>query len=290
MSRTADHYTKQWGGTADFAGFVEANPDAAKVMPGRQLGWPDLIDRIRDRAATEETSVYDAACGFGDILRRLFADVKPAKLIYVGADIQDGLDRIETPPGATLLQHDITTPLPGDREFDFVLCRAAIHHTPDPPKTFATLAKQLAPKGVIAISAYAKKSPMREAVDDALRAQIVPMDNETAWVTASQFTALGRDLQACDGVIEIAQDLPFLGIEAGSYKVQDFLYRYFIKCWHNPAFPPDKCDLVNFDWYHPPYAFRYEREELDAWATGAGLRVTKRSSIEAQHYFEAVRD
>ena len=83
--------------------------------------------------------------------------------------------------------------------------------------------------------------------------------------------------------------MPFLGIKAGKYRVQDFVYRHFIKCWYNSAFSDQHCDLVNFDWYHPPYAFRFEMSDLQAWAESAGLSVARRASTEAQHYLEAIR-
>jgi SAM-dependent methyltransferase len=266
IARTAEHYSKQWGAELDFASFVKADPEAAKIMPSRQLPWQALFDRIRARAAAGQTRVYDAACGFGDVLNSLASPDMPRFLHYIGADIHGALGTIAAPPGATLVQADICAPLAGHGPFDFIVCRSAIHHTPDPPATYRVLAAQLAPGGTLAITAYAKKAPMREAVDDELRRRIVPLPNEEAFAIANQFTALGRDLQAATGEIVIREDLQFLGIKAGSYGVQEFVYRYFMKCWHNRAFSERHCDIVNFDWYHPPYAYRYEAAELRGWA------------------------
>jgi SAM-dependent methyltransferase len=284
--KTAEHYSKQWGSDLNFKGFIEANAEAAKVMPARQLPWGELVEKIRAKAQDDIVTVYDAACGYGDILTQLTVDPLPVGLRYVGADIHEALDSIARPPGAKLIQWDITRPLPESQKFDYILCRAAIHHTPDPVATFKTLVEQLRPGGTIAISAYAKKSPMREAVDDALRNLIIPMSNDAAFSTAHQLTALGRDLQAAGGMITITEDLPFLGIKAGVYAPQDFVYRYFIKCWYNSAFSERHCDLVNFDWYHPPYAFRYEREELRTWAIEALLTICREASTDAQHYMQ----
>lgn len=287
VRRTATHYTKQWGSGLDFKSFIQANPEAAKAMPARQLPWQDLFDQIRQEARSREVRVYDAACGFGDILRALTAEPTPPRLHYVGADIHDSLGTIERPSNARLLQADISRPIEGAGTFHYIVCRAAIHHTPDPAATYRALASMLKPGGTLAITAYAKKAPMREAVDDALRARVVPLSNDDAFTVANQFTRLGRDLQACDGVITIEQDLPFLGIKAGRYKVQEFVYKFFMKCWYNPAFSERHCDLVNFDWYHPPYAFRYEIEELRGWAAASGLQVVREKSLDAQHYVEA---
>jgi len=195
VKKTADHYTKQWDVDLDFKGFVKDNPEAAKVMPSRQLPWQDLFDRIRARAQVQPVKVYDAACGFGDIMNYLTAAPNPAHLSYLGVDLHGSLHTIDCPANATVRQGDITVPVGGACPFDVIVCRSAIHHTPSPSDTYRTLVSQLAPGGTIAITAYAKKAPMREAVDDELRRRIVPLDNDAAFAVANQITRLGRDLQ-----------------------------------------------------------------------------------------------
>lgn len=290
LQKTAEHYSKQWGAELDFGSFVARNPEAAKAMPSRHLPWPALFSRIRTEACHRPVSVYDAACGFGDILRQLTADPAPPHLLYIGADIHNALGNIAIPDGARLVQHDIMAPLPSRQRFDYVICRAALHHTADPSVTLATLASQLAVTGTLAVSVYAKKAPMREAVDDALRARIVPMSNEESFSVARQFSLLGRDLQQSNGTIQIHQDLPLLGIKAGIYNIQEFVYDYFMKCWHNNDYELSHSDLVNFDWYHPPHAFRYTLEEISSMIESVGLRIVERASIKAQHFVAATRD
>lgn len=289
VEKTANHCTKQWGSDLDFKTFVQGNPESAKAMPARRLPWQDLFHRIRAEAASRPVTVYDAGCGFGDVMNSLTVEPNPAGLNYLGVDLHGALETIMRPPNAALRRGDITRPIDGAGPFDFIICRAAIHHTPDPLATYRTLVSQLAPSGTLAITAYAKKAPMREAIDDELRRRIVPMDSETAFAVCNQISRLGRDLQASGGMVTIRSDLPFLRIKAGTYSVQDFIYQYFMKCWHNVAFSGRHCDLVNFDWYHPPFAYRYHLDELINWATSNGLMVTRTSSIEAQHYLQAER-
>ena len=31
--------------------------------------------------------------------------------------------------------------------------------------------------------------------------------------------------------------------------------------------------IVNFDWYHPTYAYRYELEEIAAWFVENGIEI-----------------
>lgn len=258
------------------------------------MGWPDLTERVRFRARTERLELFDAACGYGSLFMDLFTPPFPEALYYIGADLHQALATIKRPKNvgpdrALFLRWDIADPLPSDTKFDVVVCRAAIHHTPNPPATFRNLVSWLAPDGIIAITTYAKKTPMRESCDDVLRSRIVPLEPQSALRLVRQFTELGRDLQACDAFIDIKKDLPALSIKAGRYGIHEFIYNHFIKCWFHEGFGDRYSDIVNFDWYHPPYAFRYDRHEIENWFSSAGLEIVAQSSTKAQHYFEGKR-
>lgn len=286
---TGDHYGLQWGDELGFADFLARNPDAKAVMPASQLGWDDLFARISSRAASEPVSVYDAACGFGGIAAELAAVCPPAA--YVGSDVHSALAPIaERMDGfadwGLLVRWDISRPLPWGGRFDYVLCRAAIHHTPDPPATFAALAESLAPGGTVAVSAYARKGPAREAVDDALRARIRELSPGEAFALCDGFTELGRALQAVEGRVRLTRDVTALGLPAGEYGVQELVYDHLLKCFYNERFGDRLSTLVNYDWYHPEFAFRYELDEVVAWFAAAGLAVRSTSSTKAQHYVE----
>jgi SAM-dependent methyltransferase len=282
---TAAHYSKQWSLATGYTDFIRASPNAERHTVARQLGWARLLDRVREQATTKQTFVYDAACGFGRVHDDLFAAPVPAGLCYIGADIHDTLETLDRHERARFVRWDVSRPLPTPDKFDFVICRAAIHHTPVPAETFRSLTAVLKPGGTLAISAYAKKAPMREANDDALRSALVPLSSDEAFRIARQFSSLGRDLQSSEGEIIIKDDLPFLGIKARRYSIHEFIYDYFLKCWFNNEFG-DWSDVINFDWYHPPYAYRYNIAEIEGWYRDAGLEIIHVESHKAQHYVE----
>ena len=118
-----------------------------------------------------------------------------------------------------LFRFDISHPLPVVEPFDFVICRASIHHTPDPDRTFHSLVKAVGPGGHIAISAYAKKGRLRELNDDALRNEFVRLSNQDGMRVAHEFTALGKALQSVSQKVKVDRDLEWLGIAAGEYGV-----------------------------------------------------------------------
>ena len=291
---TAHHYSQQWGPGIAFLEFIKANPEALRHMPSGQLGWPDLIARIRGELSEHEVLVYDAACGYGGLFSQLTAEPRSPYLHYLGADIHCELATIARPidvklSAARFVRWDISKPLPIAERFDFVVCRNALMHTPIPSVTLRSVAAALKVGGTIAVSVYARKALLRELLDDALRERIVPLPSQEAFVLARQFALLGRDLRDSGGQIVVKQDLPFFGIKAGDYDIHSFIYDHIVKCWYNDIFGEKYSDVVNFDWYHPPFAYRFTQDEVLALFSKAELQVTKASSSTAQHYVEAIK-
>ena len=291
---TADHYALQWGKTVGFQSFAQGNPSAMQATPGKQLGWPRFFKEVRESARFKTVRVYDAGCGFGGLLDELFASPIPEGLVYVGADIHGSLTDIKRPVGAgpgqvTLLRWDIGEKLPVVELFDVVICRASIHHTKEPHRTFDRLAEVLAVGGRIAISAYARKGNLREAVDDGLRNVIKQLAPSDAMLVGRELAIFGRALQRASARVTIDEDLKWLGIEAGDYPLHGLIYEHLLKCWWNDAFDTQYSAVVNYDWYHPTYAFRYAFDEIARWFECNGIQINHSNSTTFQHFADGVR-
>jgi len=289
-NHTDDHYSFQWSRKTGFYQFLNERPSAKKFMPSGQLGWPRLFEDIRAKARQGcRTWVLDAACGYGGIARDLIQEDTKDNLFYVGADIHHSLpDIVAQLPllkeCGLLLRWDISKRLPLKEQFDYVICRNAIHHTPDPRATFDALCSRLKPGGRIAISAYRKKGMAREALDDCFRNYLVPRPTPEAFALSRQFMLLGKYLQQVQATVTIEEDLDVFGIERGTYPVHELFYNHFLKCFYNPQFGDDYSTLVNFDWFHPAYAYRYDLSELAAWFEANQVRVLETDAIPAQYY------
>ena len=291
ITRRAEHYTLQWGAMIAFQDFAKQNPVAMMATPGKQLGWQTFFEEVREEARHRTLRVLDAACGCGAIMDELFRAPVPEGIRYVGTDIHGALSTIKRPIGASaeqtaFLRWDIGRRLPIRDKFDVVICRASIHHTEAPRATFANLASMLTPRGRIAISAYARKGNLREAVDDGVRRAIGSMAPDEAFAVGREFALLGRALQRVGEKVDIEDDLDWLGIPAGNYNVQDLIYDHILKCWWNDAFGEKYSTVVNFDWYHPTYAYRYGLEEIAAWFVENGIEIKATATTKAQHYVE----
>lgn len=293
-NQTSEHYSKQWGQELGFLDFIKGKPSAKSVMPAARLGWDRIFARIRELASHTPVAVFDAACGFGGLASELINEQTSRHLTYVGADIHSSLNGIrECVEGfdgcGVLVRWNISNPLPVEEKFDFVLCRASLHHTPDPERSFAALCSVLKPGGTIAVSVYNKKAICRESSDDALRGLISKMPADDAFHACQQFVVLGKALQKIQERVVLSEDMPLLGIPKGEYGVQELIYYYLLKCFNNDEYGEKYSTLVNFDWYHPQFAFRFDFEEVSKWFSSNGILVTEAITIDVQHYLEGTK-
>jgi len=65
-----------------------------------------------------------------------------------------------------------------------------------------------------------------------------------------------------------------LGIEAGEYDLQRFIYHFFMKCFWNPELSVEENVAINYDWYHPEDCTRHELPEVLGWFAEAGFAVS----------------
>ncbi len=152
-----------------------------------------------------------------------------------------------------------------DGFFDFINCDQVIHHTPNPPAAFRRLAAKLKPGGQVCTYVYRKKAAVREFVDDHVRRQIMHGSFDDALGACEGLTKLGRALASLKCEIEIAEDIPVLGIRRGRYDLQRFVHWNLFKCFWNDDFDFFTNNIINADWYHPENCFRYDPDEFRDW-------------------------
>jgi len=168
-------------------------------------------------------------------------------------------------PRVVFLQADINRlPVP-DEFFDFISCDQVIHHTRDPKAAFDGLARKLRPGGRICCYVYRKKAVLREFADDYVRRLISGLPIDQALEVCEGITRLGQALAGLKAEVEIEQDIPVLGIRKGRYDVQRFFHWNVMKCFWNDQFDFFTNNIINFDWYHPEFCFRYEPTEFRSW-------------------------
>jgi SAM-dependent methyltransferase len=283
-TQTADHYSFQWGKELDFYKAIrESQGGILKATASSKLGWDDYLPDL----LADSSSVLDVACGYGGI-----ADiVKRSGFLktYLGFDINDTLADVKKERFAELetfqfVRADMTDAIYAE-VFDLVVCRSAIMYAPEPRKTFASIAGAVRPGGHFAISAYTRKSPMREMCDDYFRDYFSKLPEREAFEALQEFTLFGKILSELEVQVDIPEDLPVLQIKKGTYDVQRLVYYHFLKCFWNPEWGFHNSTIVNFDWYHPEYSWRFTKEEVAAWYDECGFDIVQYRMVPAQHFF-----
>jgi SAM-dependent methyltransferase len=220
--------------------------------------------------------VFDAGCGLG-YKAAWFAELAPHALV-VGMDFSDAArhaaHNYANVPNLVFIQGDIAATGFVDGGVDYASCDQVIMHTESPERTFAELARITNPaRGEVACYFYAKKALPRELLDDYFRTQCRKLSREELWAMAEQLTELGKRLSALNVQFD-SPDIPELGIKAGRYDIQRFIYWNFLKCFWNPQLGHDTSVITNFDWYSPSNARRFSELEVRAIAAANGLAPT----------------
>ena len=92
---------------------------------------------------------------------------------------------------------------------------------------------------------------------------------------------LGKSLSKLNKKIIIPNDIPILGIKAGTYDIQRFIYWHFLKCFWDPSDNLERSVGVNFDWYSPKYAYRHTPMEVKKWYRDTKTQIIHFKEIES---------
>jgi SAM-dependent methyltransferase len=230
----------------------------------------------------DSAMILEAGTGMGRD-SRMYAACSKARVF--GIDISESVRfahaRLKGISNLSLLRADLTRlPFP-PRTFDFIACDQVLHHTPQPDKSLQHLVSRLKTGGHIAFYVYRKKGPIREFCDDYLRKTTTRMNIQKCREFSIAMTELGKSLHKLHAKIRIPKDIPFLDIKAGSYNLQRFIYWNVLKCFWNDEFDFDTNVTINFDWYHPEDAFRYDAAEVRQWCALNKLRILRLNVVEA---------
>lgn len=220
-------------------------------------------------------SILDAGCGNGRVTALLAMNASPgAKITGIDLTAADvARENLDGAKNTIFFTKDLMEDNSDIGRFDFIYCQEVLHHTPDPVRSFSNLVKNnLAPNGVIAIYVYKKKAPIREFTDDYIREKIARMPYEEAMKHCDQVTEMSKRLSASKEEFDMPA-VEILGIPAGKYTAQRFLYHFFMKCFWNDELDFAQNSAINYDWYHPQNCSRHTTEEVKEWFAHNNLDI-----------------
>jgi len=269
--------------TRESFGYKWRQTDSFGSETQREVARKWLIERYGFRDAGQMAAYFasrryllDAGCGGGFSARILLQDVPSPR--YTGVDISEAVwvarehfgDRART----AFVEADLLSLPFKEASFDTIVSEGVLHHTPSTRAALVSLVPLLIPGGEILFYVYRTKAVVRELADDAIRDRIAPMPPEQAWEEMRPLTALAKALADLRTEVTVPEDVPALGIKAGTYDVQRLIYNGFCKLFWNGAYSFEENLHVNFDWYHPRYAHRQTEHQVRTWCEELGLRIT----------------
>ena len=259
----------------------------AKYVFGTEQNWVDFFNHRK--------RILDVGCGSGYSSSLYLSHPDwTGKAMWVGADISTAVDvaqeRLREVPNLHLVQADALQLPFAAGAFDTVFSEGVLHHTPSTRAALLSAARVLEPGGEFLFYVYRKKGPLREFADDYIRAQIAPLSDEAAWDAMRSLTRFGQALAEMNARVVVPEDVPLLGIRAGTFDVQRLLYYNVVKMFWNPSLSFEENVHVNFDWYRPHYAHRQTAEEVRAWCAEAGLDIRHFHEEESGFSVRAIRN
>jgi SAM-dependent methyltransferase len=275
-NNTAKSFYDKWHKNQDlaFQNTLTEGSDIQNWILNRN-GWGTL-NGLKEFLKDKRT-ILDAGCGNGRVTALLALNAPESSLItgidLTAADVAK--ENLEGVKNTFFHAKDLMQNNSDIGKFDFVYCQEVLHHTNDPFQSFSNLVQNnLADKGTIAIYVYKKKAHIREFTDDFIRHEIANMPYEEAMKHCDQITEFSKSLSDykeefyCPGV-------DVLGIPAGNYTPQRFIYHFFMKCFWNPELGFEQNSAINYDWYHPQNCSRHTIEEIEGWFQKANLKITR---------------
>ncbi|MDE5453007.1 methyltransferase domain-containing protein [Bradyrhizobium sp. CSA112] len=229
--------------------------------------------------------LVDVGCGAARSSIELFSD-RLKRVRFIGTDISSAVDvAAESFRAAGLsgefIQCDLNALPFREQTCDAVFSEGVLHHTDSTKNAFERVARLVKPGGHFLFYVYRKKGPLREFTDDYIRSKLQNLSPEQAWKAMEPLTKLGIAFGQLNAKIQVPEDVVLLGIKAGEYDIQRFLYWNVVKMFYREDMTFDEMAHINFDWFAPMNAHRQTEEEVRRWCEIANFDIEREVVEEA---------
>ena len=274
-NNTAKSFHDKWHQNKDlaFQNTLKEGSDIQNWILTRN-GW-NTLNGLKDFLNNKKT-ILDAGCGNGRVTALLSMnaplDSKITGIDLTAADV--AAENLHGIKNTSFYTKDLMVDNSDLGKFDFIYCQEVLHHTNNPFQSFSNLVKyNLSKKGTIAIYVYKKKAAVREFTDDFIRDKIANMPYEEVMKHCDQITKFSKNISEHKQEF-YCPEIELLGIPAGNYTPQRFIYHFFMKCFWSEELNFEQNSAINYDWYHPQNCTRHNMNEINEWYDRNNLEVT----------------
>ena len=274
-NNTAKSFHDKWHQNKDlaFQSTLKEGSDIQNWILTRN-GW-NTLNGLKFFLNNKKT-ILDAGCGNGRVTALLSMnaplDSKITGIDLTAADV--AAENLHGIKNTSFYTKDLMVDNSDLGKFDFIYCQEVLHHTNNPFQSFSNLVKyNLSKKGTIAIYVYKKKAAVREFTDDFIRDKIANMPYEEVMKHCDQITKFSKNISEHKQEF-YCPEIELLGIPAGNYTPQRFIYHFFMKCFWSEELNFEQNSAINYDWYHPQNCTRHNMNEINEWYDRNNLEVT----------------
>ncbi|MZP29506.1 methyltransferase domain-containing protein [Heliobacterium undosum] len=273
VKATRGTFSDKWTRFKNY-GFEEKHREFLLGWYVKKLGL-DSVDQLKDFYVSQER-ILEVGPGSG-FNTRFMAEQTGGTVM--AADLSEAAittyENTRDLDNVFVVQADLMElPFP-DEYFTFIIADGVLHHTPSTKRGVERLYGKLAPGGSFFFYVYKKMGPVREFCDAYIREQFVKLTTEECYKACEPLTDLGRELSRLNAKITLDKPIDILGIPAGTHDVQRLFYYSIAKCFWNEAFDYETNNMVNYDWYHPHFAWKHTEQEIAGWLEELGCKEYK---------------
>ncbi len=189
--------------------------------------------------------VLDAGCGGGRYARLLGHHGARVVGVDLSAAVEKAAELCAELPEVAIVQADLLDLPVAEGAFDLVYSIGVLHHTPDPRRAFAQIARRVKPGGRLAVWLYRRNTAPQEWLNSGLRAVSTRLPAPVLEPLCAGLGVLGS--------------IPLLNRTLN--KLANFS--------SHPDWTLRVCD--NFDWYAPRYQSHHTPQELRRWFVEEGF-------------------
>ena len=189
--------------------------------------------------------VLDAGCGGGRYARLLGAHGARVVAVDKSTAVEKAAALCAELPNVLIAQADLLDLPIAEGVFDLVYSIGVLHHTPDPRRAFAQIARRVKPGGRLAVWLYRRNTAPQEWMNTGIRGLTTRLPARVLEPLCAGLGALGS--------------IPLLNRTLS--KLVNFS--------SHPDWTLRVCD--NFDWYAPRYQSHHTLDELERWFADEGF-------------------
>ena len=158
---------------------------------------------------------------------------------------------------------------------DLVIAIGSLHHDNNPLNSLKKIFSFIKYNGEIVLWVYKTPSLLRVLTDSYFREKIQKEKKfKNIKNLLSDLTKLGYFLKKNNSNIRIAENLKNLGIKKGKFKIQEFIYNYFLRNTYNKLLGFELSFYENLDWFGPKNNFTFSKEELRRYFKKNKMKIT----------------